>query len=130
MERKSSIKKQTSKQKVKLKIQKELLRLCRQRDKECVLKDKGVGRCGGVTSADHIITRQISRTFAEMDNIVCLCWYHHFQWKPSNPTIYTKLIREIIGEGKFNYIHQIAKEEAHYTITDWLEKLEELKRRE
>ena len=130
MERKSNIKKQTSKQKVKLKIQKELLRLCRQRDKECVLRDMGVGRCGGVTSADHIITRQISRTFAELDNIVCLCWYHHFQWKPSNPTIYTKLIKEIIGEAKFNYIHQIAKEEAHYTITDWLQKQEELKQME
>ena len=92
-----------------------------------MLFEMGVGKCGGITSADHIITRQIARTFAEPLNTVLLCWYHHFQWKPSNPTIYTKLIREIIGEATFNYIHELAKEETHYGEKDWLKKEEELK---
>ena len=116
------MKKKSSKQKVKLRIQKLLLQICRERDVCCVLFEQGVGRCGGITSADHIISRQVARTFAEPDNVVLLCWYHHFQWKPSNPTIYTEKIRNIIGEARFQYIHHLAKEETHYTEKDWVEK--------
>ena len=114
------MRRKSAKQKIKLKIQKVLLDKARERDRKCVLNNMGVGNCGGITSADHIITRQISRTFAEMDNIVLLCWYHHFQWKPSNPTIYTKLIKEIISEPIFNYIHELAKQEVRYAEKDWL----------
>ena len=121
------MKKKSSKQKVKLRIQKLLLEICRIRDKRCVLEGMGVGRCGGLTSADHILRRGISRTYAETDNVVCLCWYHHFQWKASNPTIYTELIRNIIGEARFQYIHQLAKEQKIYTEKDWLAEEEKLK---
>ena len=106
--------------KVKQRIQKLLTQAVRVRDKGCIFKDKGFGACNGFTAADHIITRQRTLLYADLRNCVCVCTYHHIWWKPSNPTLYTEIVRKKIGEEIYKELHELAKKTTQYTLRDWL----------
>lgn len=71
--------------------------------------------------ADHIISRKINRTYGLSRNCVRICWTHHKWWKPSNPTLYTEIVREYIGQEALDELHELEKEETHYKLADWLE---------
>lgn len=115
--------------KCKDRIQK-LLTLCvRARDKDCLLKGK-YQRCAGYTAADHILSRTYHNTYGELDNVICLCNAHHIFWKPRNPTLYTEEIKSAIGEERWMRIHALAKKQtAPFSIKEWLDKEEILKKR-
>jgi len=77
--------------------------------------------------ADHIIGRKISRTYSMSKNVICICWAHHSFWKKENPTLYTEIVKEYIGQETFDLIHELKDEIAHYSLADWLEIEEQLK---
>lgn len=84
--------------------------------------------CKGYTAADHIITRAINATYADPDNVICLCNYHHIYWKPSHPTFYSDAVKKHIGTRKWNRIHKKSKQLTHYVLSDWLKEEKKLKR--
>ena len=63
------------------------------------------GQCSGYTAADHIITRGNAATYACLENVVCLCNRHHIYWKPQNPTLYVKFVKEYLGD-KYEWIEK------------------------
>lgn len=125
--RRSPLKKVSSTGKIKARIQKLLLEKARQRDKVCQLQGVGV-KCGGYTTADHIISRFHNATFADMDNIILLCWIHHLRWKPYNATLYADIVRKKIGKKRWDKIHRLAREVRPMSKDDWFSVEERLKR--
>ena len=134
----SPLKKVSSVQKIKLKIQKILLGIVRERDGGCVFRNyPETGRCGqGWTQADHIITRSNPILYAELDNLICSCRRHHIFWKRDNATEWSRIVREIIGEEKWKRLHRIHSDykrgelDGRRTQKDWLEILEKLEKRQ
>lgn len=113
---------------VKRNIQKLLLEYARKRDKQCIFYGKDVGKCGGVTTADHIITRGRANTYADTDNVILACFYHHLQWKPTNPTLYAKIVEEVIGKKRYKEIHEKGRILRYsMSLKEWLEEEEKLK---
>src|SRR3990167_1030253 len=101
-------------------IQKLLTSICRSRDQKCIFEGKTDMSCAGYTAADHIINRWKKSTYALSRNVILACTAHHIFWKKRNPTIYSEIVREYIGEGVYRDIHETAKSLSHYSIKDWL----------
>ena len=113
--------------KVKAKIQTCLTERVRIRDGGCIFRNyPETGRCGGVTAADHIITRQIASTYGDLRNTVCSCWAHHKFFKEKNPTIYAKIVEKHIGARTYNLIHKIAGQSEPKSLKEWEKALEKL----
>lgn len=108
--------------KCKARIQVLLTQRARERDAACIFRRyPETGRCGGVTAADHIITRQIASTYGDLRNVICACWAHHKFFKEKNPTIYAKIVEDYIGTRTYNLIHKIAKQSEPKTLKEWEE---------
>lgn len=112
--------------KCKDRIQKLLHDIVVVRDKECVFK--GMYRqCSGPLSADHIVSRTHSRTYGLSKNCVCVCIGHHFFWKPSNPTLYTNRIDQLIGKKAQIELENLARPVCQYSLKNWQGIEQELK---
>ncbi len=108
-------------------IQSLLTRIVRDRDLGCIFRlYPETGKCGGVTAADHIITRQIAATYGDPRNVICACWCHHKFFKEKNPTIYSEIVKKHIGTRKYNLIHKLPKDSCSKSLKEWLEVEERL----
>jgi hypothetical protein len=121
--------------KVKREIQAILRRIVIERDGGCVLRHHPkAGKCGGMSStgniilqAEHLNGRSHAVSFGELDNIVCLCTYHHLYFKKREPVLYWTLIRVHIGEERWLKVEGWAKDRSPHKI-DFHRLLEELKK--
>lgn len=95
----------------------------RARDGGCIMRlYPETGSCGGVTAADHIVSRQYHLTYGILENMVCLCTRHHIWWKPSNSTIYSEVVKRHIGQERWDKIHKLRDESPKtqsYSLFDW-----------
>lgn len=108
------------------------------RDGGCVLRDEHIaGECGGYTNdgdlvlqAEHLNGRANSVSYAEPDNCVCLCMYHHIFFKKQNPALYWVLIRKILSKERWNKIEGwIQDKTSHRVYTqEWEAKAENLRK--
>lgn len=108
------------------------------RDGGCILRDYSeAGACGGfsnagklILQAEHLNSRTHSISFAELDNIVCLCKYHHIFYKKYNSAPYWILVRKQIGTKRWKIVEGwiLDKTPHKVTIQEWRDKLEELKK--
>ncbi len=106
----------------KARIQHLLTAIVRLRDGGCIFRFyDGTGKCGGITAADHIISRQIAATYGLTDNVVCACWCHHKFFKEKFPTFYTQIVKEVIGTKTYNKIHKLAENSQPKSLKEWLE---------
>jgi len=116
--------------KCKKRIQKLLTSISRLRDNGCVFRDfiKESGyKCGGYTMAEHIVSRKFSNTYSDLDNIICLCYVHHIIFKPESPTVYTRIVKEYLGEGWVEEIEKKARKSCNFGLKDWQKEEERLK---
>ena len=107
----------------KARIQKLLTELVRLRDGGCIMRHyPATGQCSGFTAADHIISRQISATYADSRNVIALCQRHHIYWKPTNPTLYARFVEQHIGKKTYSYLFLAQQNSPRYRYTeaDWL----------
>src|SRR3990167_2628592 len=104
--------------KCKKRIQDLLKQIVRARDKVCFLKGK-YQQCGGVLSADHIVSRTYSRTYGLAENVIGICMAHHLFWKPRNPTLYTNEIDRKIGREKRLWLEKESRKITQYTLKQW-----------
>ncbi len=108
-----------------------------ERDGGCVLRHYDeAGECYMYRSdgelilqAEHLNGRANSVSYAELDNIVCLCKGHHFFFKKRQPALYWVLIRKHLGEKRWKKVEKwILDKTPHHMVTaDWLEIEEKLK---
>jgi len=99
---------------VKKEIQALLRRAVVARDGGCVLRHYPgqAGACGGyakvqgylILQAEHLVTRASSRYYDDLRNVVCLCQRHHIHFKPQHSRKYWSLIRQIVGEERWNWV--------------------------
>ncbi len=88
------------------------------RDKDCVFR--GMYRqCSGPLSADHIVSRTHSRTYGMSKNVIGVCSGHHIWWKPTNPTLYTNRIDQIITQKARIELENLARPICQYSLKDW-----------
>lgn len=123
--------------KAKERIQALLRQRAIERDGGCVLRTRPIaGHCGPTKSdgelilqGEHLNGRANSVSYAEMDNIVCLCLNHHFFFKKRQPALYWILIEEIIGPKRWEKVKGwIQDKSTHRTsLSDWLRLEQELK---
>lgn len=57
-----------------------------------------------VLQAEHLVTRADSRSYADMDNIICLCKRHHFYFKKQHGAVYWHIVRKHIGERRWKKV--------------------------
>lgn len=111
----------------KKRIQALLREICLLRDKECVFTGVPGFTCNGyrkdgelILQADHMETRGNPRTYAESRVVVLVCKGHH-SWKTSNKERYDRLVREKIGEERWNWIQEKAKSKEYPRVErEWL----------
>lgn len=90
----------------------------------CVLsKYPETGACGSYTKAgnlilqaEHLNGRSHTATFGDIRNIVLLCQRHHIYWKPQNSQKYWELIKEIIGEERWNWYQRCKEDRTAHKI--------------
>lgn len=121
---------------VKAQIQAKLRERVIARDGGCILRHyPEAGDCGGfrndgdlILQAEHLNGRANSVSYAELENIVCLCQYHHIFYKKQNNARYWVLIRRHVGEDRWRKIEGwIMDRTAHHVTTgEWRAKLSEL----
>jgi len=124
----------TSSAKAKERIQTLIRKRAIERDGGCVLRHyPEAGRCGPikesgepVLQAEHLNNRAHSISYADMDNIVCLCSSHHLFFKKREPFLYWLLIRTHIGEKRWAKVEEWTKDRSPHRMfaADWL-RLEE-----
>lgn len=124
IKRREPIRKLSELGKVKKHIQEILLARVRARDGGCIFRTvagtDGIPPCQGPTTADHIEPRWKGSTFADPENVVCVCWLHHFRWKPQNAQKYTQFVRNYIGEERYQHIVKKARKRiAPRTTGEW-----------
>jgi hypothetical protein len=114
--------------KIKRQIQAKLRLNAIERDGGCVLMGKTTMECNEVLQAEHLVSRANSASFADMENIVCLCSHHHIFWKPQNQARYWELIRRHIGEERWAKVQAWAKDKSPHPMKrwDWEQALEKL----
>lgn len=100
------------------------------RDGGCVLRDSpGAGACGGygsksgklILQGEHLVSRSHSASFADTNNIVCICYRHHFHFKKQHSKLYWDLIEGIIGPKRWEMVEYWEQEvSSHQTSkVDW-----------
>jgi len=118
---------------VKKRIQALLRERAIKRDGGCILRHytDAAGRCGKklVLQAEHLNGRSHANSFAEMDNIVCLCSAHHLFFKKREPFLYQILVRAHIGEKRWAKIEAWTQDRSEHRKTkkEWLAIEESLK---
>lgn len=122
--------------KAKVRIQAKIRLYVIQRDGGCVLRHyPEAGRCGSFDSngdlilqGEHLNGRANSVSYGEVDNIVCLCGYHHIFFKKQQTALYWVLIRKHLGKERWEKVEQwILDKSSHRMYTaDWLRIEEEL----
>lgn len=100
------------------------------RDNGCVLRFyPEAGDCGGYTKAgdlilqaEHLVTRANSASFAELDNVVCLCQRHHGYFKPQHSLLYWSLIERHIGPERWRKVQAWLHDARPHRMTerDWV----------
>jgi hypothetical protein len=100
-----------------------------ERDGGCVLRHYAeAGECGWLTKdgelilqGEHLNGRSNSVSYGEMENIVCLCINHHFNFKKYHSNLYWILIRRHLGEKRWKKVEGwILDRSAHrFTALDW-----------
>lgn len=103
--------------KAKKRIQALLCRFVRAKYGLCLLRR--YSECAGVLQADHIVGRTASRTYWLPENVVCLCWSHHFYWKKSNPGYWADEVKTLITMAAWNMIHNLGRILRTYRLADW-----------
>lgn len=91
---------------------------------------KGIDRvCTPPLQADHIESRGSANTYALIENIICLCYGHHFYWKKQHPGRWAALVDERRGAGHKEKMAKLARTNirTHY-LKDWQRAEEELKK--
>lgn len=121
--------------KIKEQIQAQLRRRVIARDGGCVLRNHPeAGLCGGYKSdgelilqAEHLNGRANSVSYAELDNVICLCQYHHIFFKKQNNALYWVLVRRHLGDRWANVEKFITDKSPHrMTAHDWRVALDSL----
>lgn len=117
---------------VKKRIQQLLTEYVREVYGTCIAKNVDGKRCTAKSiQADHIITRAFSPLFAKKENVVPLCYHHHFHWKRQNPVEYVRLVEKTLGKRKLNALYRsFDKNRKYKTFTrgDWLSEEKKLLR--
>lgn len=120
---------------LKKKIQAKLRERAIERDGGCILRlYSEAGKCGGYSSkglilqAEHLVGRANSASYADMDNIVCVCLNHHFFFKKRHGAIYWELVRKHIGEKRWEKVQAYERDKTphHFVAGDWRAILEAL----
>lgn len=99
------------------------------RDGGCLLRNHPqAGACGGynnegdlILQAEHLNGRANSISFAELDNVICLCKFHHIFFKKQNPALYWVLVRERIGLDRWLKVEAWIKDRKPHKLyqSDW-----------
>lgn len=114
--------------KAKRRIQALLRKLVMLRDGGCILRHyrPQAGECGGyrqdgelILQADHLITRSNTATYGDSRNVVCLCKRHHGYWKPQHSHLYWELVKEHIGEKRWEWFKRAEKDRKPHGMTLW-----------
>lgn len=113
--------------KCKIRIQALLREISIIRDGGCFLRHyKEAGACGGyrndgglILQAEHLISRQRNISYADLNNIVCLCLRHHSFFKQQNGALYWDLIHRHIGKKRWDWIQKVLRDEKAYLMTLW-----------
>lgn len=90
---------------------------------------KGIDRaCTLPLQADHIESRGSANTYALIENIILLCYGHHFFWKKQHPGRWAALVDERRGVGHKEKMAKLARTNirTHY-LKDWQNAEEHLK---
>lgn len=126
--RKTANGRKTTVKATKNRIQKLLTEASKLRDDGCLFKRyPETGKCGGPLAADHIRSRQYSETYADLDNVVCLCTAHHIFFKKRHPMVWAKLVEDYLGTGWIDELRSMSLKSRTWTLDMWLKKEEELK---
>lgn len=113
---------------LKKKIQAKLRSNVIERDGGCILRlYTETGLCGGysasglILQAEHLVGRANSASYADMDNIVCLCLNHHFYFKKRHGALYWQVVRKHIGERRWKKVQEWEKDKTphHFVTGDW-----------
>lgn len=124
--------------KTKKRIQALLRERAIERDGGCILRHDpdAAGKCGGYTKVgelilqgEHLNSRAHGVSFAEMDNIVCLCRNHHIFFKKKEPFLYQILVRAHIGERRWEKVEAWMKDKTPHRMTakEWVNVEDSLK---
>lgn len=103
-----------------------------ERDGGCVLRHysrsmpQSYTECGPFRSdgelilqAEHLVGRSNSASYADMDNIVCLCMRHHFYFKQQHGALYWELVRKHIGEERWEKVQEWERDTQPHRKTKW-----------
>lgn len=108
------------------------IQLCKERIQEKVralailiygdCEAKGVDRiCTPPLQADHIESRGSANTYALIENIILLCYGHHFWWKKQYPNRWAALVEEKRGAGTITKLAKMARTDVKtHHLSDWL----------
>ena len=120
------MKKKTPVQLCKDRIQDKLRHLAILKYKRC--EARGIDRkCTPPLQADHIESRGSANTYADIDNIILLCYGHHFWWKKQYPNRWAALVEATRGDGTISRLAEIARTNVGtHLLADWLKAEAEL----
>ena len=114
---------------VKIRIQALLRQIVMVRDGGCLLRDDfRAGECGGyrkdgelILQADHLHSRVNNISFGDSRLVVCLCKRHHGYFKPQYPMVYYELIRQKIGQERWDLLQKVSADKKPYPMGahDW-----------
>lgn len=83
------------------------------------------GACGGynrdgdlILQAEHLNGRSNSISYAEPENCICLCKYHHIFFKPQKTALYWVLVRERMGLDWWLKVENWIKDKAPHRVTE------------
>jgi hypothetical protein len=120
---------------LKKKIQAKLRQKAIERDGGCILRlYPETGHCGGysalglILQAEHLVGRANSESYADMDNIVCICLNHHFFFKKRHGLVYWDVIKRHIGAKRWAKVKAWENDHSphRFYIADWKRILAEL----
>jgi hypothetical protein len=126
--------------KLKKKIQSHIRLLAIERDGGCILRNYPVsGPCGPyrtdgqlILQGEHLVGRANSVSYADMDNIVCLCMNHHFHYKKQHGAMYWKIVEGHIGAKRWKKVQAWEADRFtphRHSLADWIRIEEELRGR-
>ena len=88
-------------------------RIIRTRGEKCAVCGKD-----GTLHAAHIFSRKSRSTRWDLDNGVCLCYYHHLHWAHKEPILFNDFIREYLGDERLEALKQRAKSVRKWTVDE------------
>lgn len=96
------------------------------RDGGCLLRNSPVaGACGGrrkdgelILQAEHLNSRTHAVSFADHRLAICLCKRHHIFWKPQEPDLFYRLVKELIGKERTELLEKVQQDFSPHKM-DW-----------